>query len=378
MRPDYDGGSLVNLVASVVASRGGKPLHAPLRNFQFPTAAKNLVLLIIDGLGDNYLARRGRGSELHRRRRMTLTSVFPSTTASAITTSYTGRTPLEHGLTGWFTYFGEAGCVSAPLPFRSRGDMAPLTLRGVAAEDLFTVPSLFGALPVKSTVVTSRDIIDSQYNSVHCRGAERLAYSNADEFVAQVEQAVKSSDARKFVYAYWPHYDAISHRHGCESVQAAREFETIDAAFGTLLKRLAGTETVVVATADHGFIDVPPEDSLELPAPLFPLLKFPLCGERRVVYCHVHAPAEFARRAQDWLQDRADVMPSHRLVDEGWFGPGEPHPRFAERIGDVALVIRKRYTVKDWITGEPRFLHIGNHGGTHEDEMSIPLIVEET
>src|SRR4051812_1252277 len=98
MRPDYEGGSLVNLVASVVASRGGKPLHARLRNFEIPAAAKNVVLVIIDGLGDNYLARRARGSELHRRRRLALTSVFPSTTASAITTSYTGRTPLEHGL----------------------------------------------------------------------------------------------------------------------------------------------------------------------------------------------------------------------------------------------------------------------------------------
>ena len=66
-----------------------------------------------------------------------------------------------------------------------------------------------------------------------------------------------------------------------------------------------------------------------------------------------------------------------RLVDEGWFGPGEPHPRFDERIGDVALVMRGHYTVKDWITGESRSLHIGNHGGTHEDEMSIPLILEE-
>src|SRR6185436_17335693 len=91
--------------------------------------ARNIVLLIVDGLGDNYLQRRGAGSELARRRRASLTSVFPSTTASAITTSYTGRTPLEHGLTGWFTYFGEAGCVSAALPFRSRGDYASLARR---------------------------------------------------------------------------------------------------------------------------------------------------------------------------------------------------------------------------------------------------------
>src|SRR5438132_7011949 len=159
MRPDYAGGSLVNLVASIVASRGGKPLHQPLRNFALASDATNLVLLIIDGLGDNYLARHGAGSELARRRRRSLTSVFPSTTASAITTSYTGATPLEHGLTGWFTYFGAAGCVSAALPFRSRGDMALLSARGVTPEQIYTVPSLFSAMPVKSIVVSYRDII---------------------------------------------------------------------------------------------------------------------------------------------------------------------------------------------------------------------------
>ena len=92
----------------------------------------------------------------------------------------------------------------------------------------------------------------------------------------------------------------------------------------------------------------------------------------------MHAAEDFAKRAQDWLGDKADVMPSRRLADEGWFGPGEAHPRLAERIGDVAIVMRNRYTVKDWTPGEPRWLHIGNHGGTHEDEMLIPLIVEET
>src|SRR5688572_10159349 len=152
MKPDYSGGSLVNLIASIVEARGGSRLHAPLRNL--PDAplreARNLVLLVIDGLGDNYLMRRGAGGELARRRRASLTSVFPSTTASAITTSYTGRTPLEHGLTGWFTYFGAAGCVSAALPFRSRGDHLSLTRRGVNAEQIYIARSIFEALPVRS------------------------------------------------------------------------------------------------------------------------------------------------------------------------------------------------------------------------------------
>ena len=81
-------------------------------------------------------------------------------------------------------------------------------------------------------------------------------------------------------------------------------------------------------------------------------------------------------QARQWLGDRADVRPSRELVEEGWFGPGAPHPSFAERIGDVALVMRGNYTVKDWTPGEARYLHLGNHGGTSESEMMIPLITE--
>jgi hypothetical protein len=188
---------------------------------------------------------------------------------------------------------------------------------------------------------------------------------------------VKSGRERKFIYAYWPIYDMVAHRHGCESPAALAELAKVDAAFGRLVARLSGTDSAVIATADHGFIDAPPEELMEPPPAVASQLKLPLCGERRVAYCHVHAPADFMKRAQDWLGDRADVRPSRELVEEGWFGPGEPHPRLADRVGDVMLLMRGRHTIKDWLPGEARFVHIGQHGGTSEDEMMIPLIVEK-
>src|SRR5215510_9157776 len=159
--PDYGGGSLVNLMASVVEALGGARRHAPLALLppRELCDARNVVLAIFDGLGDNYLMRQGAGGELGRRRRGAITSVFPSTTASAITTSYTGAAPLEHGLTGWFTYFGEAGYVAAPLPFRTRGDQTPLREKGFAPERAFVTPTIFEAIPLRSIVVTYKDII---------------------------------------------------------------------------------------------------------------------------------------------------------------------------------------------------------------------------
>lgn len=381
MLPDYSGGSLLNLMATLAAARGAAPRHAPLTALPPETLAdaRNIVLVLVDGLGDALLARHATGGELHRRRLAAITSVFPSTTASAITTSYTGWAPVEHGLTGWFTFFGAAGCVGAPLPFVSRGDKRSLRARGLTPEGAFEAGSLFDALTTRAIVVTSQSIVDSDYNLFHCGRAERRPYASLEGFVAETAAAVKSGNERKFVYAYWPDYDSTSHQHGHESPAALAQLAAIDAAFGTLLEQLAGTETMVIATADHGFVDSAPEEALELAdAPgLCALLRYPLCGEPRVAYCYVQEgrSEEFMRRAADWLGERASIRPSRMLVDEGWFGPGTPHPRLAERIGDIALVMNGRYTIKDRTPGEARHRHIGNHGGTSEAEMRVPLVV---
>ncbi|HEY6967390.1 MAG TPA: alkaline phosphatase family protein [Burkholderiales bacterium] len=376
-RPDYSGNGFVNLVASLVEARGGAPRHAPLAGLPPAAlrAATNIVFLIADGLGDNYLRANGAGGAIARHRRAPISAVFPSTTASAITTSFTGAAPIEHGLTGWFTYFPEAACVGAPLPFQRRGEKASL---GVAPAAIFAEPPLFDTLATRAIVVSWRTIIDSTYNAFHCGRAERLAYDDLQGFVAQTAAAVRSGPERKLVYAYWPEFDQLSHRYGVASAEVRAHFDALDAAFGELLARLAGTDTILVLTADHGFVDSPPEESLELPPELSALLRFPLCGERRVAFCHVRDPDAFIDRARELLGPRADVRPSRELQDEGWFGTGRPHARFAERIGDVALLMRGRGTVKDWVPGESRHLHIGNHGGTSEDEMRIPLVVATT
>jgi hypothetical protein len=377
-RPDYAGRGFANLIASIVEACGGAPRHPPLSALPARELreARNVLLLIVDGLGDNYLRREGAGSALLARRRGAITSVFPSTTASAITTSYTGWTPLEHGLTGWFTLFGEAGCVGAPLPFQRRGEKASL---GVPPASVYRAGPLFDGLSRRGVVVSYRPIVDSTYNLHHCGRAERRAYDKLEGLVAQTAAAVKSGPEPRFVYAYWPEFDALAHRFGVGSAQARAHFGEVDAAFAELLAQLSGTDTLVVATADHGFVDSSGADALEFAdAPgLAGLLRYPLCGESRVAFCHVQEgrEREFMARARDWLGERARVCPSAELVEEGWLGPGDRHPRLAERVGDVALVMNGRTTVKDWTPGEKRHRHVGHHGGTSEDEILIPLMV---
>ena len=375
--PDYSGGGFINLIASLVEARGGAPRHAPLAALaaQDLRQATNVVFMVLDGLGDNYLRANGAGGALLAHRRGAMSAVFPSTTATAITAGFTGATPIEHGLTGWYTYFSEAACVGAPLPFVRRGEKRPL---GVPPERLFVEPTYFDTLADRVIVVTWNAIVDATYNAFHCGRAERRSYDSLDGFTEQVAAAVRSGPERKFIYAYWPEFDALSHQHGVGSAQVRVHFEALDQALGRLIERLAGTDTMLVITADHGFVDVPPSETVELPASLAAQLRFPLCGERRIAFCHVQDKKLFIEKAEEFLGERANVRPSQELADEGWFGPGRPHPRFAERIGDVAIVMRGRGAIKDWVPTEKRHVLIGDHGGTSEDEMHIPLVVVKT
>jgi len=230
VRPDYAGGGFVNLIASIAAACGGTPRHPPLRDLP-PGAlagARNLVLLIVDGLGDAYLRREGCGGALLGHRRGALTSVFPSTTASAITTSLTGWSPLEHGMTGWFTLFGEAGCVGAALPYLRRGERSTL---GVTPAHLFRAPALVDGLARRSIVVTHRG---ATYNLHHCGQAERRAYDTLAELVEQTVAAATSGSEAKFIYVYWPEFDGHSHRHGNASPEVRAHFSEVDEAFAAL------------------------------------------------------------------------------------------------------------------------------------------------
>jgi hypothetical protein len=379
--PDYHDGSLVNLIASIVAARGGKPSHKALALLA-PAAiesARNIVLFLVDGLGHNYLADVGRGGALHDHLLGHLTSVFPSTTASAITTSFTGLTPAQHGLTGWHCWFPEADVLAAPLPFRRRGDERPLGDLGIDPTRLFDAAPIMDALDARPIVVTQSRIVDSEYSRHFGRRAERRGYDGLLGLVDHVEAAVRSGTDRKYVYAYYPDFDAVSHQHGVGSVQAANRLRAIDAAFAELLKRLSGTDTTIIVAADHGFIDTKRHEALQMEnfPELAQLLRLPLSGEPRVAFCHVQpgAAESFIERARALLGEHADVRPSHTLIAEGWFGPGSPHPRLADRVGDVALVMRGHSTIKDHMPDEKRHVLIGNHGGTSEDEMLIPLVL---
>lgn len=380
--PDYAGGSIVNLMGSLVAGLGGAATGYPPLSLLPPGEVggyRQVVLMVVDGLGHEFLTRRRNGGLLRGLSRGRITSVFPSTTAAAITAFLTGLAPQQHGLTGWHMYFRELGAVLAVLPGAPRYGGLPLKQAGVDVGRFFGHEPVFDRLPLESHVVVPRRLAQSDFNLAHRGKAEIRPFDTQDDFFLTVAKLLRADRERKFVYAYWGDLDRISHEAGTHSIEADWHFTSWEEGFGRFLKYAAGTDTLVIVTADHGFIDTDEAHTVNLDdhPELADSLCLPLCGESRVAYCYVKPDrrAFFEGYVRSELGHAAELWRSVELIERGWFGAGAAHPKLADRVGDYALVMKENYVIKDWLPGEHRYTHIGVHGGVSEREMWVPLVV---
>lgn len=378
--PDYNGRSIVNLVSTIQIACGSQPVYPKLKNLHPDILAekRNIVLIVLDGLGYEYLTDYGKDSIFNQYLDTRLTSVFPSTTASAITTFSSGVAPLEHAITGWFMYFKEVGAASLVLPFCPRFSGISYQMNDIKAEKIFDFPSIFPDLKREKYVVTVKYIKDSPYNNYSLKETERFGYTKLNGFTNAIIKTVKKNKNKKFIYAYWSEFDKNSHQYGISSEETFKHFKLLEKSISNLIKRLKGTDTICLITADHGLIDTIPERILN--TSFFPELKdmliLPLCGEPRVPYCYVKASRknDFQNFVESNLKDVCDLHASEDLIKKGFFGIDKENPKLRDRVGDFILLMKENYVLHDWLEGEKPFKFIGYHGNLTPEEMYVPLI----
>ncbi|MFT3736202.1 MAG: alkaline phosphatase family protein [Rhodocyclaceae bacterium] len=386
--PDYTGGGLFNLAVSLARSCG-VPLPDAYLDLRLPDGTRassvwqahdTLVFFLIDGLGDDFLSRnRGIAPNLWRDRVASLSSVFPSTTATAITTLMTAQPAAVHGLLGWFVRDEQSQSIVAPLPMRHRGG-ALVSDEALLARILSTPPMLEKATRA-TRFVTLPDLAGGPYSLHHRQDATVHAYETLDSLAWSVFRAARELDAAgagrgRFVYAYTPLLDACGHDFGMESEQSRHTLAMIDQVYGQMRQLLPDAHFVV--SADHGFIDNPTDRQIVLSdhPDIYRMLRGPLTGEQRVAYCHVKPEfqASFGLRVADRFGDYLFAMPAAQAFDAGLFGPGSGAQALL-RGGDWLLIPRDDWTVADRLPGEGGYRMIGVHGGMSAGEMRVPLIL---
>ncbi|MFH1657513.1 MAG: alkaline phosphatase family protein [bacterium] len=377
--PNYKNGSIVNLMSSIGEALGTKCIYDELSLLRSKDLkdSKNIVLIVLDGLGYEYL--KDKNSILNKGLKGKITSVFPPTTASAITTFVTGLAPQQHAFTGWFMHLKELGTVATTLLFNPRIGGQPFTTQDVEFKDILNLECFSERIEASSYLVTPEEIMGSDFTKANSKKSEILGYQNLDGFFSQIKKATNSHDERKYIFAYWPEFDSLSHEYGINSEEVKKHFWEIDKKISLFIDDIKGTKSTLIITADHGLIDTTKERTIELEdhPKLKECLTLPFCGEARLVYCYVHPSKakQFEAYVKNNLNKFCNMRKSEELINNNYFGLFEPNPKLIDRVGDYALIMKENYVFTDKILNKREPFHIGNHGGVSKEEVFIPLVV---
>ncbi len=375
VRPRYGGGSLADLLPSVLAVLGVPGATDLLGLGASLDGVRRIAVVLVDGLGHHLLpvaatvaptladALAGRLGNL-----ATITTGFPSTTPTSLASLGTGAPPGAHGLLGFTVNVPGTARVLNHIDWA--GDPDPLRWQPLATQ--FDRAAAAG---ITATVVSRASFAGSGLTVSAYRGARYRPAADTDELVTQVSTALAGA-VPALVYAYHPDLDRTGHYYGVDSPQWRSAASDVD----TMLAQLAGSlppDAALLVTADHGQLDVPPEYRFDLDAD--PRLRAGVrvvAGEPRTRYLHTEpgAAPEVIAAWRAVLGDAAWVAAREEAVAAGWFGP-VPEAHLA-RVGDVVVACHDRYAVFATRTEPPVVASlIAFHGSYTAVEMLVPLLV---
>ena len=378
--PNYKDGSILNLTASIEKALGGKPKYKPLKILPPETLkdSTNIILLVIDGLGYEFLKKYGKNTTLKENIKGKITSIFPSSTSAAMTAIYTGQSANEHGISGWFTFLKEINQTIIPLPFIERVNRT-LLKKSLKHQDFFKLNPLPNRIKAKSYIINPKNIANSRFTKAVAGKAKRLSYKNSKDLFKIIKKAIKSSKKRKYILSYYSEYDTLCHKIGSKSKRTQKNLKNLDKNLKIFIKSIKNTNTTIIIIADHGSTDTPKSKVIYVQnhPKLEETLEILLCGEQRFAYCYIKPGKEkqFVNYIKTKLKNSCNLHKSQDLLKKKYFGLFKTHPKIKNRIGNYTLIMKDKYSIYDPPDPKNKSHHISDHGGLSKDEMFVPLIV---
>ncbi|HEX2738082.1 MAG TPA: alkaline phosphatase family protein [Acidimicrobiia bacterium] len=352
LRPDYGGACITGLIPAIVGDQPMPGMPAAV------AGASAVVLLLLDGVGWQAVeAHRSLLPAFGSLEGGPITTVAPSTTASALPSITTGLAPSQHGLVG-FRMRVDDGVLNV-LRWQSSARRNP---------DPFLVQRHTAFLGRPVPVVTKSDFRHTAFTDAQLRGGRFIGWNTLSTLVEHCRQLVAGGE--RFVYAYYPGVDSVAHEFGLFSPFYPAALQEADRLVASLLEALPPS-AVLLVTADHGQVHVG-DNWIELPE-LEPMIDAQAGDARfRYLYARKGAVAELAAAAHSTVGHQAWVLTRQQLLDEGWLGPS-PEGSIGRRVGDVVLAAHEPVGFVDPALPKERRL-LAMHGSLTPDEMLVPLL----
>jgi hypothetical protein len=365
--PSYGAATLADLSSSMLASVN--PDAPESQNVLGLPATQRACLLIVDGLGWELLRDHPAVapflSELARNSKP-ITAGFPSTTVTSLGSICTGRPPGQHGILGYQVIIPGENRLLNGLRWDAKVD--PLRW-----QPLPTVYEQATAAGIAAVHVAQGSFRGTGLTVATMRGADFRPADSMGALAAQAAAAIWEN-GRAFATVYHGDLDATGHVFGVASDAWYNQLAHVDK-LAEQLARALPSGTCLYITADHGMVDIGPDDKFDVDAvPELHEGMALLGGEPRArhVYAQPGAAADLLAAWREVLGDRAWVLSKEEAIKEGWFGPVEP--AMAERIGDVVAAATGNIALVA-TQAEPRESKLfGMHGSLTPAEQYVPAL----
>ena len=350
-----------------------------MREIGYP---EHLVFVMLDGFGMNFVGTLPEMSYVRRNLRLEMSAVFPTSTGPNLISIATGRWPGAHGNVGWHVFIPRFGERITSLLWQRTSDGGNLSEIGFAPQELLLAPMIEFGHKRQYTHITEVGLAGSPWTAITSQD-QTLGYDHGDGAIGQVVEHVRgvlaNAGGPTFTYIYWPDVDHTAHELGVTHPMTRRAVLSANALIEALGTEFAGQATVV-ATADHGHLDVGEDgyDVIPMDDPLRDLLVGSPGGEQRIMFFHPR-PGDlegFADEFQTRFGARYSLVESSDAIDFGLMGPPQRVSAVSrERLGDYIAISRGRWAMSFPDDPASPGVMASTHGGITDSETRVPLIV---
>ena len=359
MYPNY-GNCTANLACSILNHFGAVPPNPtlPLADKLLEKRYKNVILMLLDGMGLNIIKENLEPDGFFRRNIAGVySSVFPPTTVAATTSLDSGLYPSQTAWLGWTGYFKE---LDRNVEYFTNKD--------------FDTEELIEGVDVGRDYVPYRDIC-SIIREETGAGAYFLApfrEPNPEDFSGLCREAERicGLPEEKYIYMYYHEPDSIMHRKGCFSEKAKLVLRDIELQTEEFAERLP-SDTLLLITADHGHINSPKAVITDYPDIMECLVRMPSIEPRcSNLFIKEGMDEQLKRAFAEHFPDDFILISKAEAFERELFGKGTPHPRLNEMVGDyIAAAVGN---ISLYNKKSKNF--VANHAGLTRDEMEVALI----